>query len=130
MAPLGIPMSEEEPYEPRKRPKVSEEKKVEETAPAKPEAELQAMKPLPKGEPPQPEEPEEAPLPPNGAAGQAETARSFTDEYRQQMRNAAVLQAKQAEILQRQSEQLEYSQKLLERYDAILARHEEKLNES
>ncbi len=130
MAPLGIQMSEDETYEPKKRQKDVSEKKADApqaspsaTADAKQKSVQDASQEAPQNAP---QAKADAKPQPAGAA----SGKSATDEYRLQMRNAAVLQAKQAEILQRQSEQLDYSQKLLERYEAILARHEEKLNES
>ncbi len=135
MAPLGIQMSEDDTFEPKKRKKDVAEKQPADGQQATPPAAADAKQPTVQDVPPDAPKAKadakpqaaETPRPPEGQAKQAAPGKSATDEYRQQMRNAAVLQAKQAEILQRQSEQLDYSQKLLERYEAILARHEEKL---
>ena len=122
MAPLGIPMSEEEEYRPVKRRKEQEEAsdgQVEKLSTPQPDL--------------QPQSEESASTKSesvNGSESQTSTSKSITDDYKQQMRNAAILQAKQAEILQRQSQQLDFSQKLLERYDAILTRLEERQAES
>ena len=141
MAPLGIQMSEDETYEPKKRQKDVSEKKADAsqaspsaTADDKQKSAQDASREAPQNAPQAKadakSQPDAAPQPSVEPEKPATSGKSATDEYRLQMRNAAVLQAKQAEILQRQSEQLDYSQKLLERYEAILARHEEKLNES
>jgi len=61
---------------------------------------------------------------------QIESYGRTADQYRQQMKDSAVLQAKHAELLERQSGQLDYAQRLLERYDALLTRLEGKLPEA
>lgn len=126
MAPLGIPMSEEKPFEPVRRQKADHDRQTEKSSQQRAEAQRQPDEDMRR-------QPLEMPPPAEETTNEAEPSRSVAsvaDEYRQQMRNAAILQAKQAEILQRQSEQLEYSQKLLERYDAILTRLEERQAES